>query len=326
MDRADLVLELLYDSRQEFVALEELSARSGLEGRRLKRALEGLGQRGHEVEPLPGRGVRLVRPVRLDAFLIERGMDRRSVAHQVICFQDVDSTNDVAFGSARRSEGALVVTAEYQRAGRGRLGRKWLSPSGSGILASVLLPASAEGLPQEALTVGAGLAVAEGIEDATALRAQVVWPNDVVWHGAKLAGVLVETRAVGGRRRAVVGFGINVTAAPSAAQAGRATTHLVQAAGRESVPERIEILRCVLVRLDEWLAALRRKRFELLHRRWLRRCAMTGQRVRVECAQVGGFRRLAGRVLDVRPLEGLVLLTDQGQILHLPAATTSVCG
>src|SRR5919109_1429219 len=105
------------------------------------------------------------------------------------------STNDDALAWAARGapEGALVA-AEHQTAGRGRWDRRWLSRPGASLLFSVLLrperPASALGL----LTTAAGVAVAEGIEEACGLPCGLRWPNDVTAGGRKLAGVLVETR------------------------------------------------------------------------------------------------------------------------------------
>ena len=335
MTTANRILEILYDRRGRFVATEELLVPTyvGIGTRletlpaRLERALEELRQRGHGLEVSPASGVRLPCPVRLDAHLVGHGIKRGHLGHNVLCFDQVGSTNDVAFDAARGGESSVVVTAEHQRAGRGRLGRKWLSGKGAGILASVLLPVptyvGTGPLSHEALTVAAGLAVAEGIEDATGLRAGLAWPNDVVLHGAKLAGVLVETRAIKGRRRTVIGFGVNVHEAPARQQVGRKAACLSEVVGGEGL-ERIEVLRAVLSRLDGWVAAIRDRQIEPLHQRWCSRCEMVNARVRVESRAGGHARQFVGRVLDVSPLVGLVLATDAGQTIHLPAATSTV--
>lgn len=320
---ADRVLERLYDRGGEFVSLDELAPAAGTDRpdrAGLERVLEELIARGHRLERSPVRGIRLLRPTVLDARLVERDLPVERIGRHVICFGEVCSTNDVAFDSADQagSEG-LVVTAEFQRAGRGRLGRSWHSPPGSGILASVALEPGGK-LCHEALTIAAGLAVAEGIERATGVVAELEWPNDVVLGGAKLAGVMVEIRSAGQGQRMVVGFGINVTAAPSADQADRPVACLSEAVADAAALERVEILRAVLVRLDRWVAAVRAGRNRELHDRWLGRCAMLNRRVRVACAG----RTSTGRVVDVSPLEGLILLTDGGRQIHLPAATSHV--
>lgn len=103
-------------------------------------------------------------------------------------------------------EGAVAI-CDVQTGGRGRLGRSWETPPGTAILASTLLapPADAD-LPQLAL-VG-GLAVAETVERATGLAAQIKWPNDVMLNRRKVGGVLAETRA--GEGFVLLGVGMNV--------------------------------------------------------------------------------------------------------------------
>ena len=320
---ADRILGVLYDGRDRHVSLDELAGAAGAGAAAVAAALGGLRGRGHRLEAMPGRGVRLLCPTVLDAHLIERGLPVAEIGRHVICFGQVDSTNDVAFASAERAAGrAVVVTAEHQRAGRGRLGRTWRCPAGSGVLASVLLHEAAAALPAEALTVAAGLAVAEGIERAAAVETTLAWPNDVLIGPAKVAGVLVEVRSsgppAGGGGRVVVGIGINVNAVPPPGEVSGAATSLARAAGRDV--ERIEVCRGVLASLDGWVRALAEGAVELLHRRWLSRCEMVNRRFRF----VAGGRDVAGRILDVHPMEGLILLCDDGQRLHLPAATTTV--
>ncbi len=331
MELTNQILGLLYDRREGFFALEELAQAGGADHTRVEEALAELSQRGHRFDRSPAHGVRLIRPTVMDAHLIERDLPVKHIGKHVICFDEVDSTNDVAFASAQQANGqAMVVTAEYQRAGRGRLGRKWFSPPGTAVLASVLLHRQACELPHEALTLAAGLAVAEGIEESTGVTPALAWPNDVVLDAAKLAGVIVEVRTVDNKRQVVIGFGINVLAAPSAdmlrdrptEQVDRPATCLADAVGGGASLERIEILRAVSVRLDWWVSALQSGRTDELHEQWCSRCDMINRRI---CIMSAGHR-FTGRVVDVSPSEGLVLLDDNGQRLHLPAATSSVVG
>ena len=113
------------------------------------------------------------------------------------------STQDVLRGSSL-PEGAVAV-AEAQTAGRGRSGRTWEAQPGAAILVSILLrPERAVALPQ--LSLVAGLAVAEGLEEATGLVAMVKWPNDVVIDDRKVAGILLESEGA----KVVCGIGVNV--------------------------------------------------------------------------------------------------------------------
>src|SRR5688572_4025569 len=108
------------------------------------------------------------------------------LGHRVLWYPEIGSTNDVA-GALADQGGAegLVVIADRQTAGRGRLGRTWASPPGAGIYASVVFRPAAQ--VATLLTIAAGVAVSEGIAAATGLSVHVKWPNDVHVSGRKLA-------------------------------------------------------------------------------------------------------------------------------------------
>lgn len=143
------------------------------------------------------------------------------LARSPIFFETIGSTNDVAaaLASDGENEGALVI-ADAQTAGRGRRGRTWFSPPGAGLYVSVVLaPARAASDPERAttlLTIAAGVALAEAVETATGLRTSIKWPNDLLFEGRKLAGILAEGVVATGTsmvRSVVLGFGINVSPA-----------------------------------------------------------------------------------------------------------------
>src|SRR5262245_18417968 len=205
-------------------------------------------------------------------------------AHQILWYPDVGSTNDIAGAMADRgvAEG-LVVLADRQTAGRGRLGRTWASPSGAGLYVSVVLRPSTT--VATLLTIAAGVAVAEGIAYATALSPHVKWPNDVHVSGRKLAGILAE----GAAGHVVLGIGINVRSASYPADvAARATS--IEAELSRPVDRGLVLAECLAA-----LAARYRDLHEGRGRRvvdaWRSRAAATlGRRVEWESAgtrQVG---------------------------------------
>ena len=317
MQTASRVLELLYDRPEGFWSLADLAQQAGVLAEDLHAELDALTARGVALDHAPSHGVRLIRPGPLDAHLIERDLNTQRVGRNVIVFDAVDSTNDVAADSARQ-DGAdgLVVLAEHQRRGRGRLGRTWLSPPHQNVLMSVLLLDEAESVRVEPLTIAAGLAVAEGIDAVCgSLSCELRWPNDVLIGGAKVAGVLGERRH---RGDVIVGIGINANASPGDSEVDRPATSLAEQAG--GPVERIEVVRAVLGRLDHWVAELSAGDLAALHRDWVTRCGMINQRVTIRAAG----RTHVGRVLDVSPLEGLVLASDDGQRVHIPAVEATL--
>jgi len=321
MTHARKVLEQLYDRPEGYFSTDELASAVACDRQAVADALAELRRAGHLMQFSPTNGVRLVRPVRLDGRLIERRLGTRRIGRSVICFDEVDSTNDVAAEAALQGDAdGLVVLAEWQRSGRGRQGRRWLSPPGANVLMSVLLTHLAEPLPHEALTIAAGLAVAEGIEEGCAglVACELKWPNDVLIEHRKVAGVLVELRRHDGRPSVVVGIGINVGASPGAGEADAPAAHLAEFVGADV--ERIEVVRGVLRRLDAWVAAVAAGELAALHDAWVARCGMMNQRVTVDCKG----QRHVGRVLDVSPLDGLVLSCDDGRRVHVPAERASL--
>jgi BirA family biotin operon repressor/biotin-[acetyl-CoA-carboxylase] ligase len=228
-----------------------------------------------------------------------------------------DSTNRVAMAQAE--EGApegLVVVADVQSAGRGRLERSWESQPGDGLLVSVLL--RPEGLPLERwhlLTAATALAGQRACERVAAVEADIKWPNDLVLaeegeegeegNIAKLAGILAEASA----GALVVGMGLNVHGGPPGAAV------LDRAAGRRV--SRLDVLEVWLRDLDNRL-----DRWDRIALDYDRRCATVGRQVSVELAH---GERLEGRAegldswgrLILRRPDGAVEVVAAGDVTHL---------
>ena len=194
----------------------------------------------------------------------------------------VESTQDEAAGLPAGS----VVVADHQRSGRGRHGRAWEAPPGSGLFATFVLP------PGPLVVFAAGVAAAEACGSQVRLK----WPNDLILGDRKLGGVLAEVRG----QKALVGVGINLSWAPEgAAMLGQ---------------ERDALLDRLLPAVEHWAAA----RPEAIIARWRELSWTLGQEVRVELGSevvegiaedvapdgaliVAGRRVVAGDVIRVRP-------------------------
>jgi BirA family biotin operon repressor/biotin-[acetyl-CoA-carboxylase] ligase len=247
--------------------------------------------------------------------------ERLRVGRRVMVFFRTASTNDIAWQCAPSPENdGLVVVADEQSAGRGRLGHTWLAKPEQSILCSILLrdmPAASV----DRVTLLAGLAAARGIEralaDAHAPRSiDIKWPNDLLLAGRKVAGILVERRG----ENIVIGLGINVaqTAADFPRELADRATSIYQGAG--VVIDRLPIVAAVLREMNAVLAdPAGGARGEDWITEWKQRCTMLGTRVEVR----SGDRLFRGLVLDVDPLRGLLLRDDQGATHFLSAQTTT---
>lgn len=218
------------------------------------------------------------------------------------------STNaDLAAQARRGAPGGLVLVAEEQVAGRGRLDRTWTSPPRSGLTLSVLLRPAVDATRWGWLPLLAGLATAEAVSRLAEVDVALKWPNDLLVGGRKLAGLLAER--VGDA--VVLGLGLNVTLRADERPVPEATSLALEGA---ACTDRDPLLRAVLrrlsVRLDAWTAAGGDPR-EGLAADYRARCGTLGRAVRVD---VPGGTAVEGRAMDVDDAGRLVVQTASGTV------------
>lgn len=212
------------------------------------------------------------------------------LGRRVLFYDSIGSTNDVAAALAGESDGdGTVVIADAQTSGRGRRGRSWFSPPGAGLYVSVLLtPGRAAADPARAttlLTLTAGVALAEGVQAATGLAADIKWPNDLLVGRRKLAGILAEGVAPGhpdssvAGLHVVLGFGINISPAAYPPDVSVRATSLESELGR--AVDRGLVCAHALAALASRCDDLRAGRFDAILDEWRRRApGSRGARVR----------------------------------------------
>ncbi len=218
---------------------------------------------------------------------------------------ETGSTNaDVAerFRSGERS--GLVLVAEHQTAGRGRLGRSWESPPGASLVLSVLLTPDAAPERWPWLPLITGMAVARAVGRAAGVAADLKWPNDVLVDGQKLCGILVERVDGDGVAAAVVGIGINVTQTREELPVPGATSLALTSGGPV---DRDDLLGTLLLELQQELEAW--ESGGEVRQRYLSQCVTVGQQVRV--AVPGG--EITGEAVDVDDGGRLVVHTADGE-------------
>jgi BirA family transcriptional regulator, biotin operon repressor / biotin---[acetyl-CoA-carboxylase] ligase len=222
----------------------------------------------------------------------------------VAFYPTIGSTNDAA--AAIAVEGAIVI-ADAQTAGRGRRGRVWFSPPGSGLYVSVVLaPAGAASDARrvtDLLTLAAGVALAEGVEASTALPVALKWPNDLYVSHRKLAGILAEAH----HDIVVLGYGINVNALVCPPDLRDRATSIEAELGRQAdrMLVLVETLAALARRYDDLLAG----RFDAILDAWrLRAPGAVGSRVKWESAS--GPR--SGVTAGIDGDGALLIRTDDG--------------
>lgn len=239
---------------------------------------------------------------------IERGLNTQLVGRQIKVWKRIRSTNDLAARAAasRENEG-LVILAEEQTGGRGRQGRKWFAPPGTGILMSVLLFPPARMHQPEALVCLSAVSVAQALDEFVTLPVEIKWPNDLYLSGKKVGGILVE-RGLG----TVIGIGINVHAAPSMDDLVTPATCLQEHAATPL--DRSQLVRRLLQVFDARYADACLNGIDSVVVHWRHRAAFLGECIEIE---VRG-QHVSGTLLEIDPLTSLALRTAHGAVDRFP--------
>jgi BirA family transcriptional regulator, biotin operon repressor / biotin---[acetyl-CoA-carboxylase] ligase len=256
------------------------------------KGVERLRAMGVDIQAVARRGYRLAYPVELlDAHRIraELAGECKSHLHALELLFEVDSTNTRLLSAAPPPPGtADVCVSELQHAGRGRLGRRWISPFGGGIAMSLGWTCSDVIRTLPALSLGVGVAVSRALARAGAEGISLKWPNDIWFLDRKLGGVLIELRAeAGGPAHVVIGVGINVSLPEEARREIEASGVAVAAVtdACKTAPSRNLMAGAILDELLSMLVRYERSGFSAFRDAWT---ALDGLKDRQVQVVVGG--------------------------------------
>lgn len=276
--------------------------------------VEELRRHGYDIEASPHLGYILRgSPDALHGDdLMARLPKNRVIGRDIRVFTETTSTNDIVEKLARDgvAEGS-VVFAETQTRGRGRMGRQWFSPPGTGLWFSVLLRPRLRPTAVTQLTVVSAVAVVRAIERETGLHPEIKWPNDILFGQRKAAGILLELGAELDRiRHATLGIGIdvNLQSTDMPAELREVATSLRMEAGRPL--DRASLATAVLRELDHLYQRLADGDFHEIGDEWMRRCSTLGRRVAIQI----GDRRISGRAEALDDEGALLVRTEFGTI------------
>jgi BirA family transcriptional regulator, biotin operon repressor / biotin---[acetyl-CoA-carboxylase] ligase len=240
---------------------------------------------------------------------------------KIVRFDSLPSTNLEA--SRRAMEGApegLCIVADEQTAGRGRLGRQWISPKGAGIYFSIVLRPQFDQTIWPLLTLMTAIAVRETLVTACSLQTDIKWPNDILHDEKKLCGILAETVETTIGRAVIVGIGINLTDDSFPSELKDVATSITAAAGRSADPEHVlEILQRCLAAGYEGLQTPEGPAKVL--REWSRRSSYANGR-RIHVAE--GNEKFSGITRGLAPDGALRVETESGQLRIVRAGDVSV--
>ena len=277
------LLSLIADAK--FHSGEALARQLGVSRTTIAKKIKQWQQCGLDIDVVHGKGYRLQQPIDwLDKTSIWQAMPPHIQA--LISYLDiqavVSSTNDVVSQQLQQQKkSGIVCIAEMQQSGRGRRGRTWLSPPAGTFYGSVGWVFNEGFQVLEGLSLAIGVAVVEALEDCGVHGLSLKWPNDILWHGKKLGGVLIEVNAeMDGVCAVVVGVGVNLSL-PHAIkqQIDQAAVDVKEILGQHINRQQITVaLISHIVRLLQDYAQLG---FASWHKKWQHYDALYGQEVEV---------------------------------------------
>jgi BirA family biotin operon repressor/biotin-[acetyl-CoA-carboxylase] ligase len=308
------ILRALRTAGDEAVSGADLAARLGISRAAIWAHIEDLRALGYEIHASPHGGYRLRNtPDVLNGDDLMALLDADTViGRDIRVFQETTSTNDVAerLGRDGVKEG-VVIFAESQSKGRGRLGRAWVSTQGKGLWFSVLLrpPLTPQAATQ--LTIASATALARALRTAAAIGCEIKWPNDILVNERKVCGILTEMSAELDKvNYLVLGIGVNVNFEESdfPVELRRTATSLAIEADRKF--KRAEVAANILRELDRDYSRVCSGKFAQVADEWEDQCTTIGRQVEI----ASGKRTILGRAESLDAEGALLVRTQHGHL------------
>lgn len=305
------ILESLYENKGEYVSGADLASKIGISRTEIWEHIQSLKDDGYIIDSSP-EGYRLVKtPDLLLPYEIKRGLGTKYIGSKIYYFKEVDSTNDVAKElAAEDAKEGTVVIAETQRRGKGRLGKRWISPPG-GVWMSLILKPKILPVHAPRLTLVTGIAAAKTIKNECELDVGIKWPNDILIDEKKACGILTEVSAKGDKiNHIVVGVGIdaNVDVDLFPAELREGATSLKRELGRD-IP-RAKLVQRFLENFENVYDEFKEAKFPDLLREWRRFSKTIGSYVKVKTK--GGV--IEGEAVGINRDGALIIELDDGSL------------
>lgn len=324
MATKDLLLALLKEAKGDWVSGESLSAGLSVSRSAIWKHIRSLREEGYLIRSSSGKGYLLEKasslllPEEIREGLATRFLGKKDIHH----FREIISTNTTAKELADNgaAEGTLVVS-EMQTGGKGRLGRKWFSPPGEGIYLSMILRPTVSPAEAPRMTLMTAVAMAEALHAGTGLHVSIKWPNDIIFGGKKLAGILTEiSTEMDAVEYMVIGVGLNVNTVSFPAELQERATSLRIETGK--IHSRSDLIKVFLKWFEGYYALFQQGDFKPILDRWKHYSHIAGRRIRVET--IG--EEYDGTALDVDRDGFLIVEDDDGRIHRIYSGDITLSG
>jgi len=311
----DKILERLINYKGERVSGEQLASELSVSRTAIWKHIKVLKDEGYMIDSSTNLGYSLNEtPDTLTPGEIKAGLKTKVIGKEIKYFKEIESTNIIAREIADSVDEGTLVIAESQTAGRGRLGRKWISPEG-GIWFSIILKPKTQPLYAPQITLLAGVSVTRTIR-SFGLPAKIKWPNDILINGKKVCGILTELRAEADIiDYLIVGIGIdaNVDTESFPDEIRDSSTSLMKEMGVKI--NRVEFVRKLLEEFEALYLEFQKEGFPPILEEWRNMSATIGEWVKISTQA----RTIYGEAIGVDSEGALILETSEGHLEKIVA-------
>ncbi len=319
MSKKEEILSVLKQHPEEFISGEKLSEMFQVSRTAIWKHINTLRKEGYEIDSVTNKGYFLkTNPNRIDE-------DRlRPLVSYFSYLEEADSTNHVCkrLWEEGKPDFSLVI-AEEQTKGKGRMGREWIAPKGSGLFMSFLFRPDMMTEQVTFITLTTGLCVANAIQKITGLDTKIKWPNDVIINGKKVCGILAELSGELGRvDYVVVGIGININLKKEdlAEELKQKATSLLIERGEEV--DRTSLAEQVILEMKQKMDFRKNFDKDAILKEYREKCVTLHKEVKV----ITPWESFFGKAVDIGENGNLVIEKADGTKREVMAGDVSVRG
>jgi len=316
------LLKLLKENKGEYISGQKLSDQLNVSRTAIWKHINELKNEGYQIEAHHKLGYMLVSEPDLLIYeevspYLTTNFIGKNYIHKLV----IDSTNNFAKEMASKVPDGTVIIAEEQTAGRGRLGRSWISQKGCGIWMSIILKPNIQ--PQEALnlTQVAAISVVKAIEEVFHVESKIKWPNDIILNNKKVCGILTEMSSeIDKINYVIIGIGVNVNCDNFPEELkGKATSLYLET---NSKVDRKKLTASILNNLEFYYNAYLQKGFEYIRPICIEKSITIGRQIKV----IANEGEIEGKAVTIDNNGSLVVETKEGKRLSIISGDVSVRG
>lgn len=251
-------------------------------------------------------------PDRLIPEEIMKELKTKIIGSTIVIYEQTTSTMDIAKKVAKTGfKNGMVIFTEEQTHGRGRTGHSWSCQKYKGLLLTILIRHTIQPDHLCLLTGTMAISITETIREILKLPAIIKWPNDILIHGKKVGGVLVELEK-GSKRQSIflIGIGVNVNTDERELPKQTRLPATSLAIEKKELINRNSFATALLQDIDKWYLILKDEHYRYITERWKELCITIGKKLTI----MDSDKEYTGTVINISNNGGLMMKLENGEI------------